>query len=307
VERISLSGRVAVVTGSGRSIGRAHALELARRGARVLVNDVDRAAADGVVDEIRAAGGVASASYASVADAEGGALIIAAAVEAFGSVDILVNNAGILRPGYFEDISLAEYDAVLDTHLRAAFFVTQPAWRLMKRAGYGRIVMTSSSSGMFSHQGLANYACAKAGVYGLAKALAYEGAAFGIKTNVILPYALGSMQKGHPIPDMLENRQRFVSDALQARLAGRNQPELIAHLVAYLASEACEPNGEAFSACGGRYGRVFVGIADGWLASDLSEVNAEAIAAEMPRIRDVSRQTTPMWLFEEVAAVAARL
>ena len=307
MERISLSGRVAVVTGSGRSIGRAHALELARRGARVLVNDVDRAAADGVVDEIRAAGGVASASYASVADAEGGALIIAAAVEAFGSVDILVNNAGILRPGYFEDISLAEYDAVLDTHLRAAFFVTQPAWRLMKRAGYGRIVMTSSSSGMFSHQGLANYACAKAGVYGLAKALAYEGAAFGIKTNVILPYALGSMQKGHPIPDMLENRQRFVSDALQARLAGRNQPELIAHLVAYLASEACEPNGEAFSACGGRYGRVFVGIADGWLASDLSEVNAEAIAAEMPRIRDVSRQTTPMWLFEEVAAVAARL
>lgn len=302
-----MSGRVAVVTGSGRSIGRAHALELARRGARVLVNDVDRAAADGVVDEIRAAGGVASASYASVADAEGGALIIAAAVEAFGSVDILVNNAGILRPGYFEDISLAEYDAVLDTHLRAAFFVTQPAWRLMKRAGYGRIVMTSSSSGMFSHQGLANYACAKAGVYGLAKALAYEGAAFGIKTNVILPYALGSMQKGHPIPDMLENRQRFVSDALQARLAGRNQPELIAHLVAYLASEACEPNGEAFSACGGRYGRVFVGIADGWLASDLSEVNAEAIAAEMPRIRDVSRQTTPMWLFEEVAAVAARL
>lgn len=304
---IDFSGRVAVVTGAGRGIGRSHALELARRGAAVVVNDYSQQFAQEVVGEIQSGGGKAIANYDSVATAEGGANIVKDALARFGKLDVLINNAGILRPAYFENLTLAEIDAVLDSHLRSCFFVTQPAWRHMKQTGYGRIIMTSSSSGLFSHQGLANYAAAKAGVYGLTKALAYEGAQCGIKTNVVLPYAQTTISKLNPIPDMLEHRNKFVSDELAQHIAGRDSPDMIAHLVAYLASEGCEPNGEAFSVCAGRYGRVFVGVADGWLAPDPRTVSAEAIAQNLPKIRDITQHTAPMWLFEECADTAKRL
>ncbi|MBV9994344.1 MAG: SDR family NAD(P)-dependent oxidoreductase [Caulobacteraceae bacterium] len=303
---ISLEGRVAVVTGSGRGIGRAHVLEFARRGAAVLVNDVSREHADATVDEIKAAGGKAAVSYDTVATPEGGAAIIDRAAAAFGKLDILVHNAGQIRPAYFEDLTLADLDAILDTHLRGAFFVGQPAWRLMKGAGYGRIVMTSSASGMYSHQAMSNYASAKAGLYGLTKALAYEGQRYGVKTNCILPWAATTIGQNNPIPDMLKVWRLFVSEAMDAKLAGRNTPDSIAYLAAYLVSEGCEPNGEAFSVSGGRYARTFVGVGDGWTAS-MDGLSADEVAAHMDQIRDISKHSVPMWAFEEAAGVARRL
>jgi NAD(P)-dependent dehydrogenase (short-subunit alcohol dehydrogenase family) len=218
-----------------------------------------------------------------------------------------VNNAGVLRAGYFEDLDPASIDLVLDTNLRSSFFVTQPAWHLMKAAGYGRIVMTGSSSGLFSHQGLAHYASAKAGLYGLTKALAYEGSAFGIKTNILLPYAVTSIGDANPIPDYTENRRQYLADDADDRVTERNTPKLTACLAVYLASQECAANGEAFSVCGGRFARVFVGVSDGWIAPDAAAVDPDLIASHIEEIRDTSRSSIPFWLYEELAGVAAKL
>ena len=305
---ISFEGRVAVITGSGRGIGRAHAIELARRGAKVVVNDLDRDVADGVVTDIVAAGGAAVASYTSVSTEAGGARLIGEAVDAFGTVHVVVNNAGLRRPGYFGSISLDDLDTVLDSHLRAAFFVTQPAWRHMQEQGYGRIVMTSSSSGMFSNQGLSNYAAAKSGIYGLMKALAYEGADLGIRTNAVLPFAATKRPGQVRVPDMARERARFISQQdVDSISAERSAPELIAHLVAYLASDRCAVNGEAFSACNGRYARVFVGVAQGWLAPDVESLDAETLESHLEEIRDLHEAKVPMWIFDEQASVVRRL
>ena len=305
---ISLAGHRAIVTGAGKGLGRAYAIELARRGAAVVVNDLDRAAADAVVDELVAAGANAVAAYDSAATAEGGRALTEAALENFGGVEILVNNAGVLRPGYFEDLSARQIDEVLDVHLRGPFYVTQPAWRFMKRSRYGRIVLTGSSSGMFGHQAQANYCAAKAGVYGLTKALSYEGGEHDIRVNMLLPYADSTIALNHPIPDMAENYARFVSSDQMGRLrASRRDPATVACLVAYLVSRDCAVTGEAFSVCNGRFGRVFVGVSDGWLARAEDAVSAEIVREQLPRIRDIERHTVPNWLFEECADVADRL
>jgi NAD(P)-dependent dehydrogenase (short-subunit alcohol dehydrogenase family) len=305
--RISLDGRTALVTGAARGIGRAHALGLAARGAQVVVNDLDPDASAAVVAEIVAAGGVAAVAAGSVANVESCAGIAATALAAFGKIDILVNNAGILRTGYFEEIDETRYDAVLDTHLRGSYFLTQAIWPAMKQAGYGRVVMTGSSSAMWSHQGLSNYAAAKGGIWGLTKALAYEGASHGIRTNLLMPNARTPIGVENPIPDMQANRRLFVDDKTQERLVSRWQPELTAHMAVYLASEACEVNGEAFSICSGRYARVFVGVADGWIAPDVEAVTPEDVAAHLPAIRDISHHIAPRWLFDEWVEVGQAL
>lgn len=304
---ISFDGQVVVITGAGRGIGRAHALEFANLGGAIIVCDVLSAHADEVVDAIRAMGGRAIPCYESVATPEGGAAIIEAAVKAFGTLDVLVNNAGFLRTGYFEDLTLAQIDAVLDVHLRSCFFVTQPAWRIMKAKRYGRVIMTSSSSGMFSHQGLANYAAAKAGVYGLTKALAYEGAEFGITCNAILPYAQTTISEENPIPDFESDLAKFLSDGDTDQWAARSTPETISPLVAFLASRTCQITGEAFSICAGRYARVFVGVADGWLADDSTSVSPEDIRGHLGQIRDVSKYVEPKWLFDELVSASNRI
>jgi NAD(P)-dependent dehydrogenase (short-subunit alcohol dehydrogenase family) len=307
VSSISFDGQVAVITGAGRGIGRAHALELGRRGAAVVVNDLAREHADEVVSAIEASGGTAVASYDTVATPEGGKAIIGAATDRFGTIDILVNNAGILRPAYFEDLTLQQLDQVFDTHLRAAFFVTQPAWPVMKEKGYGRVIMTSSNSGLFSHGGNSNYAAAKAGIYGLTKALAYEGAAHGITCNAVLPMAETTISKENPIPGLEEDRGRLLDASDLELMSVRREPRLVAQLVVYLASRECEVSGLAFSAAGGRYARVFVGIAEGWLAEDTGEATVEAIGEHFDEICDIAEHTTPMWLFDEYADVVRRL
>ncbi|GAA0603602.1 hypothetical protein GCM10009547_01510 [Sporichthya brevicatena] len=187
---LDLAGHTAVVTGAGRGLGRAYALRLAERGAAIVVNSLtDRCRV--VAEEIRAAGWRAVAVEGDVAEPETGRRLSEAALDEFGSLEIVVNNAGRISPGRFEDLSVGQWDDLMGVHLRGAFLVTQPAWRVMRAAGYGRVILTSSSSGLFSHQGMANYATVKAGLYGMTKALAFEGAEFGIRTNVLLSLRAG--------------------------------------------------------------------------------------------------------------------
>ena len=304
---LSFEGQVAIVTGSGRGIGRAEALELARRGAAVVVDDIAREFADETVELIEAAGGRAAVCYETVATPEGGQAIVETALERFGRIDIVVNNAGMLRNGYFEDLSLTAIDEILDTHLRGAFFVTQPAWRHLKEQGYGRVVMTSSASGMLSHQGLSNYAAAKAGLFGLAKALAYEGAEHGIKVNALMPQARTTIADNDPIPDFPAHWSSAIPQELNELLGTRHETELVAAMTTYLASRECEPTGETFSICGGRYARVFVGIAAGWLAPTVADVTPEAVAEHLGEIRDISDHSVPTWLYDEIRMVGEQL
>src|SRR5688572_27426484 len=185
--RRAFDGRVAIVTGAGRGLGRAYALELARQGASVVVNDIGGAGA--VVDEIVAAGGRAVASGDSVSTPEGGQAIVDRALDAFGAVDAVLNNAGIVRDRSFAKLERPDLEAVLDVHLRGAFHVSQPAFRAMKERGYGRLLFITSGSGLFGNFGQANYAAAKMGLVGLTRTVAIEGARYGIAANAIAPLA----------------------------------------------------------------------------------------------------------------------
>lgn len=210
---LRFDGRVAVVTGAGRGLGRSYALLLAARGAKVVVNDPgggltgegrDPGPAEHVAAEITAAGGDAVACTASVATREGGEAIIQTAVERYGGIDILIHNAGNVRRASLKEMSYEDFDAVLDVHLRGAFHVVRPAFPLMCRAGYGRIVLTSSIGGLYGNHGVANYAAAKAGVIGLANVAALEGAADGVACNVIVPAAVTRMADGIDISAFTE-------------------------------------------------------------------------------------------------------
>jgi NAD(P)-dependent dehydrogenase (short-subunit alcohol dehydrogenase family) len=303
---ISFDGQAVIVTGAGRGLGRSHALDLSRRGAAVIVNDIVGSLADGVTKEINEAGGRAVACHASVATAEGAQQVVDTAVREFGQVDVLVNNAGVIHTGYFNDLSDEDIDTVLDIHIRAAFRTSQLVWPIMTERNYGRIVMTCSASGMFSHQGLSNYAAGKAALYGLTKALAFEGMERGIKVNAILPMAMTEGALASNIPDMLEIGARYTRKPVEVD-DWRWGPPTISALVTYLSSSECDYTGEAFSAVHGRYARVFVGVADGWIAPDEASIRAESVAAHMGEIRDLSSHSVPMWLFEEMRDADERI
>lgn len=241
---LRFDGRVAVVTGAGRGLGRAYALMLAAHGASVVVNDpggaLDGDGADGtpaqdVVDEITVAGGRAVASTDTVATPEGGQAIIDAAVAHFGGVDILIHNAGIVRRASLTEMSYDDFDAVLDVHLRGAFHVVRPAFPIMCDNGYGRIVLTSSIGGLYGNHEVANYAVAKAGVIGLSNVAAMEGAAHGVTSNVIVPAAVTRMAAG-----------------IDTSAYPPMGPELVAPVVGYLSHESCRVTGEMFIALAGR-------------------------------------------------------
>ena len=292
---ISFIDRVAIVTGAGGGLGRTYALDLAARGASVVVNDLggstagvgsDASAAQKVVDEITAKGGSAVASHDSVSTPEGGAAIVQAALDSFGKVDIVVNNAGILRDKTFSKLENQDLEAVLDVHLRGAFHVSQPAFRVMKENGYGRFVFTASNAGVFGNFGQANYGAAKMGLVGLSNVLAIEGAKAGIRSNVICPIA----------------RTRMTEDIL-GPLAESVEPELVTPMVVYLASETCELTHEVFSAGGGRYARVFVGLAPGWFAGKGVEVSADDVAAHIDDIRDQDGYIVPRSVTDELKAL----
>jgi NAD(P)-dependent dehydrogenase (short-subunit alcohol dehydrogenase family) len=295
---LRFDGRVAIITGAGGGLGRAHALELARRGAHILVNDLGGAldgsgsskfAADRVVDEITALGGVAAPNHDSVATAQGGQAIVQAALDAFGRVDVLVNNAGILRDKAFHKMDDAMIASVIDVHLKGALYVSQPAFALMREQGYGRIVNTSSASGLFGNFGQANYGAAKAGLAGLTRVLALEGASHGIKVNAIAPIA----------------STRMTQDIL-GDLAVRVSPDSVSPLVAYLAHEECSVNGNVYSVAGGRIARIFVAETHGIV---LTENTSEQIQANLQLIDglDVDRYHHPSSLDEETAIIAKAL
>ncbi len=279
-DQISFDGRTAIVTGAGGGLGRGYAVELARRGARVVVNDLGGSvdgtgegtrAADEVVSEITAAGGEAVANYDSVSDAESGEAIVQTALDSFGGVDIVINNAGILRDRSFSNMTLEEIQAVIDVHLRGAFFVSQPAFRVMKEAGYGRFVFTASNAGILGNFGQANYGAAKMGLVGLSNVLAIEGMKYGIQSNVIAPVA----------------RTRMTEDLL-GPFADLVDPNQVMPMVVYLCSEANEFTHEIFSAGGGRYSRFFIGVNQGWFAGKGVVPSVEDIADNLDAIRDIT-------------------
>ena len=303
---VSLEGQVAVVTGAGKGLGRAHALELARLGAAVVVNDVDVQAADDVVGEITRAGCRAVASHDSVATPEGGQAVVDRALEAFDTVDAVVNNAGYLRNAYFEDMTAQQFREVLDVHLHGSFHVTQPAWRVMKAKGYGRVVLTASGAGFFGREAGANYCAAKGGLHGLCRCLAIEGEELGIKVNSLLPAARTTIGQTSPMPERYRARQA-------ARVAGRQVPEdrrraeLVAPLVAYLSSSACAVSGQAFSSALGRYALAFTGVGLGWIAPGTDVPSADDIAEHLVEIEDLDGFLRPGSVFEEISAVAQRI
>ncbi len=287
---IGFDGKVAVITGAGGGLGRQHALLLASRGALVVVNDLggavdgtgsDKGAAERVVDEIRALGGEAVADTNSVATPEGGAAVVATAVEAFGTVDIVVNNAGILRDKAFHNLEPDLLDPVIDVHLKGAFHVTRPAWRIMRERGYGRIVSTSSAAGLFGNFGQTNYGAAKMGLVGLTRVLAVEGARYGIKANAIAPLALTRM-----------------TESIMGALGDKLDPALVSPLVAFLAHGDCPVSGQVFSVGGGRVAHVFIGETAGW--SD-PQLTPESLRDHWGEVVDAAGYATPADLAEETA------
>jgi NAD(P)-dependent dehydrogenase (short-subunit alcohol dehydrogenase family) len=300
---IPMDGRRVIVTGAGRGLGRAYALALAGRGAAVVVNDVAGEYADAVVGEIEAASGSAAAAYDSVATVEGAKATVDVATDRFGGVDAVINNAGSMRNGYFEDMTPEMLDAMVDVHIRGSFFVTQAAWPFLKQSGSGRVVMTCSAGGLFAMPGESNYAAAKAGLYGLAKALASEGRDHGIRVNTVLPMAATTIAAGDPPPGHAEHYPAGVSQVL----GPRRHAEAVAPLVVYLASEACAVNGEAFAAGFGRYARVFVGETPGWTADDPLQVSAEDVADHWQDIRALDGFSVHDDIYDHIRFIAASL
>ena len=288
--------RVAIITGAGGGLGRSHALELARRGARVVVNDVGRSvhgdgastdAAQAVVDEITALGGTAVANHDTVATTEGGHAIVQAALEEFGRVDIVINNAGILRDKAFHKMDSHMIDSVIDIHLKGALFVSQPAFRVMRDNGYGRIVNTTSASGLFGNFGQANYGAAKAGLAGLTRVLALEGEAHGIKVNAIAPIAATRMTAG-----------------ILGDLTSRVGPDSVSPVVAYLAHEECAVNGNVYSVAGGRVALIFIAETTGAV---LAELTPEAVRDQLVNIEDQHRYHQPASLEAATSIIADAL
>jgi len=259
---IRFDDQVAIVTGAGAGLGRTYALELAKRGAKVVVNDLggvrdgtgegSKSPADQVVDEIKAAGGEAVPNYDSVATPEGGKAIVDLAVKAFGRVDMVINNAGILRDKTIAKMEPENWDAIMDVHLKGAYNVTRPAFIKMRENGYGRIVLTTSAAGLYGNFGQTNYSAAKMGLVGFMNTLKLEGEKHNIRVNTVAPIA----------------GTRLTEDVLPPDLFEKLTPEFVAPLVLYLCSEKCEENGMNFNAGMGYFNRVGIATGPGTVIGD---------------------------------------
>ena len=280
-DKIDFNGKVAVVTGAGAGLGKAYALEFAKRGAKVVVNDLggardglgeSKTPAEAVVSEIKALGFEAVANYDNVATKEGGENIVKTAMESFGSIDILVNNAGILRDKSFTKMEKDNWDAVLDVHLNGAYNVTKPAFAHMKENGFGRIIMTTSAAGLYGNFGQTNYSAAKMGLIGFMNTLKIEGLKYNVHVNTIAPIAASRLTEDILPPEMLE----------------KMKPEFIAPIVMYLSSENCGETGQIYNAGMGFYNRASVITSPSiLLGEDGNPPSAETIMENMDRISDM--------------------
>jgi NAD(P)-dependent dehydrogenase (short-subunit alcohol dehydrogenase family) len=285
MSELRFDNRVAVITGAGRGLGRAYALLLAARGARVVVNDpgvslkgdgVDAGPAEALVQEIRAAGGEAIANTDSVATPEGGKAIIESALDTWGRIDILIHNAGNVRYGSLKEISYEDFESVLDVHLRGAFHVVRPAFPRMCKAGYGRVVLTSSVGGIYGNKNVVNYGVSKAAMIGLNNVIALEGADEGVKSNIIVPGAVTRMAEG-----------------IDTSFYPPMGPELVAPMVGWLAHESCSISGEMLVSIAGRMARAFIAESEGVYRPNWT---IEDVAAEL----DTIRSTDSPWVLPVV-------
>ncbi|MCH1415078.1 MAG: SDR family oxidoreductase [Candidatus Actinomarina sp.] len=284
MSNVNFENRTVIVTGAGNGLGKAYALELGSRGAKVVVNDLGGSVdgsgsasspADDVVNEIIKNGGEAIANYDSVATKEGGESIVQSALDNFGTVDAVINNAGILRDKSFANMSEDELSLILDVHLKGTFFVSQPAFKVMKENNYGRIVNVASPSGLFGNFGQSNYGAAKMGIVGLTNVLSIEGAKYNIKVNVIAPTAYTRM-----------------TEALLPEDVGKLfSAELVTPMVVYLASEACEPTHEIFGVAAGRFARIGIITHNGYVNTSAT---AEDISENIEEIRTIKDGTYPL-------------
>jgi 3-hydroxyacyl-CoA dehydrogenase/3a,7a,12a-trihydroxy-5b-cholest-24-enoyl-CoA hydratase len=278
---LRFDGRVVLITGAGNGIGREYALEFARRGAKVVVNDIgvnqgsggtSLKAADAVVDEIRALGGVAIASYDSV---EQGEKIVQRALDTYGRIDVLVNNAGALRDVSFTKITTPQWDAVVNVNMKGPFLLSKAAWGAMKEQKFGRIIYTTSGSGLYGQFGQANYSAAKMSLTGLSATLAKEGAKYNINVNTIAPMAFTRMTKDVIPPE--------ASDAFP--------PRKVVPVVIWLSHESCRDTGSIFEVGGGLYTRLRIQRSKGLLIE--SEHSAEAVKEGWQHVQDFSEADYP--------------
>lgn len=305
-ETISFEGQVAIVTGAGRGIGRAHALELARRGAAVVVNDLgcdepgNISRAGLVVEEIIRAGGRAVASMDSVSTEEGGQALTDLALATFGTVDVLINNAGYLQRGMFADLTIAQIRFVVDVHLMGAVHVTQPAWKVMLAKGYGRILMTSSAAS-FGMQANCNYVAAKCGLIGLTNALAEEGRAHNVLVNSILPYAQTMINKDSP--SIGPEAGHVVG--LQQQLRPRMMMNSVVAVALALLSRESTVTGEAISTLAGRCAKTFLAQNEGVYYPEVEELTVEDVARDIEKILTAGPILEPGSLVGELEIVSA--
>jgi len=277
MEEIRFDGRVAVVTGAGGGLGKAYALLLASRGAKVVVNDLggtfdgtgsDAAPAQQVVDQIMASGGEAVASYDSVAEWDSAQKIIEIALNSFGQVDILINNAGILRDKSFLKMEMDDYRKIMSVHLDGTFYCSKAAFAYMKDQTYGRIVSTASAAGLYGNFGQANYGAAKMGIAGMMNCIAQEGARYNIKANTIVPTA----------------GTRLTFTVLPEDVIGQVRPEYVAPIVAWLCSEKCDETAKMFSAGGGYFSRAAVVEGEGVVFDPDKEISIEMVVEKIDQI-----------------------
>ena len=274
---IRFDGKVAIVTGSGGGLGRQHALELARRGAKVLVNDLGGSvdgsgggsdAAHAVVEEIKALGGEAIANGSSVTDDAGVALMVKQAMDAWGRIDILVANAGVLRDKTFSKMEIADFEFVLGVHLMGTVKPAKAVWEIMRTQNYGRIVCTTSSSGLYGNFGQSNYGAAKLGLVGFMNSLAAEGAKYNVHVNTIAPAAA----------------TRMTEDVLPAELLAKMGPETVAPAALFLVSEDA-PNKVTLAAGAGGFERAYITMTRG-IQVDAADMAADTVAARFMAISD---------------------